>query len=135
MTVFVDTYAFLGWINPNDSAYPSVSAYLAGYRGRFVTTDWILMEVADALAKSPHRPIVVQFIWKLRQDPDFDIVDTTGAMYQAGWSLFESYTDKDWSLTDCISFAVMRARNLGDALTADRHFVQAGFRAVFRDAV
>ena len=36
-----------------------------------------------------------------------------------------------WSLTDCISFAVMTERGLADALTADHHFEQAGFRAVF----
>lgn len=42
-----------------------------------------------------------------------------------------SRADKAWSLTDCISFSVMTERRLSDALTADHHFEQAGFRAVF----
>jgi predicted nucleic acid-binding protein len=41
-------------------------------------------------------------------------------------------TDKDWSLTDCVSFLVMRKRRLTEALTADRHFEQAGFVALLK---
>ena len=40
--------------------------------------------------------------------------------------------DKDWSLTDCISFVVMHERGLPDALTTDKHFEQAGFRALLK---
>lgn len=39
--------------------------------------------------------------------------------------------DKQWGLVDCISFVVMRERGIDEALTADHHFVQAGFRALF----
>jgi uncharacterized protein len=44
--------------------------------------------------------------------------------------LYQSRTDKAWGLTDCISFVVMQQNNLTDAVTGDRHFVQAGFRAL-----
>ncbi len=36
-------------------------------------------------------------------------------------------------LVDCISFVVMRERNIEAALTADEHFIQAGFRALLRE--
>jgi len=39
-------------------------------------------------------------------------------------------SDKDWSLTDCASFVVMGERGLTHALSADRHFAQAGFVAL-----
>jgi hypothetical protein len=45
-------------------------------------------------------------------------------------TLFTSRADKDWSLTDCLSFIVMGRRNIRQALTADNHFEQAGFHAV-----
>lgn len=35
--------------------------------------------------------------------------------------------DKNWSLTDCITFVIMREAGLQEALTGDRHFEQAGF--------
>jgi len=53
-------------------------------------------------------------------------------VYQAGFDLFATRPDKDWHLTDCISFAVMTERGLSEALTADHHFEQAGFQAVFK---
>jgi predicted nucleic acid-binding protein len=40
--------------------------------------------------------------------------------------------DKDWSLTDCISFVVMNAESISEALTGDEHFEQAGFVALLR---
>jgi predicted nucleic acid-binding protein len=36
-------------------------------------------------------------------------------------------------LTDCVSFVVMRDRGLTAALTADRHFQQADYRALLAD--
>ena len=38
----------------------------------------------------------------------------------------------EWSLTDCVSFLVMRDRGLTEALTADRRFEKAGFVALLK---
>jgi len=53
-------------------------------------------------------------------------------LFQRGVDLFEQRADKAWSLTDCLSFLVMRAERLTDALTGDHHFEQAGFRALLK---
>ena len=65
-------------------------------------------------------------------NPRFDVIGYDPAMYRAGFALFAARPDKAWHLTDCISFAVMTQRGLSEALTADHHFEQAGFRAVFK---
>jgi uncharacterized protein len=44
--------------------------------------------------------------------------------------LYSNRQDKTWGLIDCISFVVMSEQSLTDAVTADIHFVQAGFRAL-----
>jgi predicted nucleic acid-binding protein len=41
--------------------------------------------------------------------------------------------DKEWGLTDCISFVAMQERGLTNALTTDRHFTQAGFQNLLVD--
>lgn len=59
-----------------------------------------------------------------------EIVFVDPILWSKGWTLYEQRPDKAWSLTDCISFEVMREQKIHDALTSDRHFVQAGFRAL-----
>ncbi len=49
-----------------------------------------------------------------------------------GFELFSRRADKEWSLTDCTSFVVMREEGLTDALTTDHHFEQAGFSVLLR---
>ena len=43
------------------------------------------------------------------------------------WILYRTHSDKEWTLTDCVSFALMRQLKIKEALTADEHFRQAGF--------
>ncbi len=132
MTAFADTFALIAWLNPRDNAHALVTAYLDGFTGRLVTTEWVLMELADALSAPEARSTAVVFLNAVRADPLFDVVGYVPAVYQAGLDLFADRLDKAWSLTDCISFGVMSERSLVDALTADHHFEQAGFRAVFK---
>ena len=54
-------------------------------------------------------------------------------LFAAGLDLYRNRPDKAWSLTDCISFVVMRERSITEALAYDRHFEQAGFRALLRE--
>jgi predicted nucleic acid-binding protein len=132
MIAFADTFALIAWLNPRDAAHAVVTAYLNGFSGQLVTTEWVLMELADALSAPTARSTAVAFLQAVRADPSFDVVGYAPAVYQAGFDLFASRPDKGWSLTDCISFGVMSERGLTDALTADHHFEQAGFRAVFK---
>ena len=65
---------------------------------------------------------------QLQSDPDILILPATQELFMAGFEFFSKRSDKEWSLTDCISFVVMEQNNLKEALTADHHFRQAGFR-------
>ena len=44
----------------------------------------------------------------LRADPDVFIVALDKELQEAGLELYRRRPDKDWSLTDCISFVVMQ---------------------------
>jgi predicted nucleic acid-binding protein len=130
MMVFANTFALIAWLNPGDESHAQVVAYLDTFTGRLLTTEWILVELADALSAPQARSTAVAFLQAARADPLFEIVGYSEAAYQAGFALLADRPDK--GLTDCISFGVMTERGLTDALTADRHFSQAGFRAVFK---
>ena len=132
MTVFADAFALIAWLNPRDNAHALVAAYLDDFTGRLLTTEWVLMEVADALSAPWARTTTVAFLQAVRADPSFEVVGYSPAVYQAGFNLFAARADKAWSLTDCISFGVMSENGLSEALTADQHFEQAGFQAVFK---
>src|SRR5262245_54568128 len=116
MTVFADTFALIAWLNPRDESHALVSKYLDSFTGRLATTEWVLVELADALSAPTARATAVAFLQAVRADPLFNVVGYDPAAYRAGFELFASRSDKAWSLTDCISFAVMTQLGLSDAL-------------------
>jgi uncharacterized protein len=95
-----------------------------------VTTQAVLFEVGDALCKPRHRKAAVRLLEALASDPKVLIVPTDDVVYKRALELFQSRADKEWSLTDCLSFIVMEDHELTESLTTDEHFEQAGFVAL-----
>jgi predicted nucleic acid-binding protein len=91
-----------------------------------------LAEVGDAFSQPGHRAKFARLLELLAYTPDIEVLPPTIEQFRAGSDLHGSRQDKRWSLTDCITFAVMAERGLVDALTTDYHFEQAGFRALMR---
>ena len=128
--VFVDTVHLLALVNPRDQWRDMALSCAASVRGALVTTAAVLVEVADALSRPGHRNLASEMIAAIRGDPDFACVHVDEGVFERAVALYDERDDKGWSLTDCISFEVMRERGIERALTADHHFVQAGFRAL-----
>jgi predicted nucleic acid-binding protein len=104
-----------------------------GYR--FVTTDLIIIEFLDGLSRTPQktREAGCAISRALRKNSKIKVVPLTPDLFEAALRIYESAEDKDWGMTDCVSFALMRKLKIHDALTYDHHFEQAGFRALLRD--
>lgn len=64
----------------------------------------------------------------LLHSPSTELILGDAALFDAGWRYFQQYQDKQYSLTDCISFVVMQQRGISTALAFDNHFTQAGFQ-------
>jgi predicted nucleic acid-binding protein len=94
---------------------------------RLVTTAWVLTEVGDALAAPANRQGFLDLLSMLQNNPQVSIVPCASDLFARGIALFSSRMDKAWTLTDCISFVVMREYGISEALTGDHHFEQAGF--------
>ena len=81
---------------------------------------------------SQNRPAFLELLGLLASSPDARIVEPTQELFDRGVELFSQRLDKEWSLTDCISFVVMADEEIAEALTGDRHFEQAGFRTLLK---
>jgi uncharacterized protein len=130
--VFADSFYFVARLNQRDQHHEKVLAFSRTFRAQVVTTDWILMEVADALAASECRARLREFILHLRKSVGYDVVPASRELIDPAIDLYHQHADKEWTLTDCVSFIVMRERRLSQALTGDHHFEQAGFVALLR---
>ncbi len=130
--VLADAFYFVARLNRRDQHHERVVAFSRNFRAHILTTDWVLMEVADALANSECRPRVRDFILHLRQSAAGEIVPASRELLDRALDLYHQHRDKEWTLTDCVSFVVMRERGIAAALTEDHHFEQAGFTALLK---
>jgi predicted nucleic acid-binding protein len=129
-SVFADTFYFLALLNERDAAHKRAVAASRTPGLKVTTTEFVLLELADALCQ-PHQRIEVLTLWNVVEtDPAFRLVRATTELIQGAKELYRERADKEWSLTDCVSFVVMQDQKLTEALTADHHFEQAGFKAL-----
>ena len=125
--VFADAFYFVARLNRRDQHHQRALQLSRDFRARLLTSDWVLMEVADALAESECRGRVRDFILHLRGSAACEIVPASRELLDRALDLYHQHADKKWTLTDCVSFVIMRERGVTDALTGDKHFEQAGF--------
>jgi predicted nucleic acid-binding protein len=128
--VFVDTVAWIALLNADDALHTpaqQVMEELRQARARLITTEFVLLEVADALSAPSARSKTVAFIKGLRQLPILRIVPLAQDLLDESWSLYAQRSDKDWGLTDCTSFVVCMQEQITQVFTSDHHFEQAGF--------
>ena len=129
--VFVDTVGWIALVHRRDDLHKhAVKLYHSLGKIRRVTTDAVLIESCNAFSKIVMRPLAIALmenINKAEQLGVLEIIYVNEEHMNQGWELFRTRLDKEWSLTDCISFTVMRGRRINKALTSDHHFEQAGF--------
>jgi predicted nucleic acid-binding protein len=128
--VFADTFYFVALLNPRDQHHTRAVEASRTLNDRLVTTHWVLVELADAFSSIPLRTHAAAFVVGLTANPAVEVVADPLVWYRAGLALYGNRSDKEWSLTDCISFAIMESRGIREALTGDHHFAQAGFVAI-----
>ena len=131
--VFLDTSFAIALSSVSDKNHikaVQIADQLEKNQTRLVTTQAILLEIGNALAKTKYRLAAIKLIESLEIDPNVKVVKLTDQLYTEAFDLFKNRRDKEWGLVDCISFVVMQNRGITEALTADRHFSQAGFRVL-----
>jgi len=134
--VFLDAAYAIALSVSNDQRHEQAMALRAELKlapKRLVTTRAVLLEIGNALAKSRYRAAAIQLLESLERDPNVEIIPMSEELYDRAIRLYRDRLDKEWGITDCVSFVVMQDRGLTSALTTDEHYQQAGFRALLRE--
>lgn len=131
-SLFVDSFYFFAILNPKDSAHARAIEFSRQHTAPLVTTTWVFTEVADGLAKGVDRTPVRRIVTAFRAVPGNQVVETSDELFEKGFDLYDDRSDKEWSLTERISFIVIEHRGIMEALTGDHHFEQAGFTALLK---
>jgi predicted nucleic acid-binding protein len=93
-----------------------------------VTTSYVFHEIVTFFNSRGHHAKAVEIGNNLLNSSSVRLVHIDEGLFQEGWSYFQKHKDKEYSLTDCISFIVMREFGIDHALAFDQHFTQSGFK-------
>ncbi len=129
--IFVDTSAWYAIEVEDDvnheAACKVLSSIASGKYGIVVTTDYVLDEMLTLLRLRKGLVTALTFTDKIRKSKSVRIFWVDDGLFERALDTFKKSSDKLWSFTDCISFALMRELGLSTAFTFDKHFKEAGF--------
>lgn len=135
LKVFVDTVAWLALANKTDHLHAKATELnqdLLSRKARYLTTDSVLTEVANSLARPPHRKAIIRFLDSILSSRYVTVLNITHERFLGAWQLYKSRPDKEWGLTDCTSFIIMEEQHIREAFTSDHHFRQAGYLCLLK---
>lgn len=130
--IFADCGYFVALLDPADDLHPRALRWSRRLAEPVLVTEYVLVETFSFFSAPRNRPRPHGLLSRLQNDATFEILPASSSLFHKGVSLHAARPDKEWSLTDCISFLAMQERGITRALAHDHHFEQAGFEALLR---
>ena len=127
--VFLDTGYLVALEDADDDNHRMAQEHFDGL-GRIptlTTTSYVLDEVVTFFNVRGHHAKVVEVGERLLGSPSVGMVHVGENLLRRGFGLLRDRPDKDYALTDCVSFVLMRERGISVAFAFDRYFQQEGF--------
>ena len=124
-TVLWDSSAILALLDADDADHAravAVARDIASERRPSFITNYIEAEAHALLLRKLGRSVGRE--WLLTGG--LTVVPALPTEEQKAKEILARYTDKDWTLCDAISFAVLTARHVTRVFTFDHHFQQYG---------
>ncbi len=129
--IFMDTAFLIAVIDTSDKYHiPAAECYkkIVTEKWSVITTEAVLIETANGLSEIKWRQVTHKWITQIQKSKTiFKVIPVTTEILNKAIVLYGLRPDKEWGLTDCISFIVMQEYKETKVLTVDHHFEQAGF--------
>ncbi|HYF48402.1 MAG TPA: type II toxin-antitoxin system VapC family toxin [Planctomycetota bacterium] len=124
--IFVDTSAWYAASVHDDADHVPAREFLASFRDELITSDFVLDETLTLLRARRH-DLLAQTLGASLFGADIQMVHfLSEAELLDAWAVFQKFSDKEWSFTDCTSKVVMERLGIKTAFTFDHHFKQFG---------
>ena len=133
--VFVDTNGWAALKHEGDRfhyAASELNRLLLASGRRYVTSNFVLDESYTLLMRHAGHHIAVELGEEIRASQLVTVILVSQVLEEVAWQLFVRYADKQFSFTDCTSFAIMQQRGIQEAFTNDRHFEQVGYQRLLK---
>ncbi len=131
--IFVDTSAWYAIEVEDDTNHLVARRFLSqmasGKYGIAITTDYIIDETLTLMRSRRSLASTSDFIDKILKSKSVRVFWINEDLFEKALILFRKSGQKDWSFTDCTSFALMKELSVSDAFTFDNHFREAGLQA------
>lgn len=134
--VFADTGYWVALLNPRDDLHQKARDLSQTMGLLYIfTSEMVLAEVLNDFSKRGNffREVAIALIESLYNHPNVTVIQQSSQQFKEGLLLYKQRPDKEWSLTDCVSFKIMEEYAITEALAYDKHFEQAGFIPLLRD--
>ncbi len=128
--ILVDTSAWFACVVPSDKNHLRASRWLNANNQVLLTTDYVVDETLTLLrargetvrASNLGEAFFADVLCTIYYLAEDDIKET--------WQVFQRFSDKEWSFTDCSSKMIMEKLGINKAFTFDHHFTQFGLGEV-----
>lgn len=131
--LFIDTGFLLALEIKTDQNHAAAYRYWQQFKQApvpLVTTTYVVDETVTFLNSRGWHEKAVKVGNSLLYSPGVHLIYIDEPLFWQGWEYFQQHADKAYSLTDCLSFIVMRREGIEAALSFDKHFTQAGLSKV-----
>ena len=124
--ILVDTSAWFACAVTDDGYHRQALDWYSANDRPLVSTDYVMDEALTLVQARQGLSVACELGRDLFSERICRLEWVTKADVKRAWWVFESYNDKDWSFTDCVSKVVMERLGITTAFAFDKHFRQFG---------
>lgn len=133
LPLFLDTSFIVAMEDADDQNHAKAISYWKKFKKhpeRLITSTYVFDETVTFFKKKISYKKAVEVGNLLLSSPTLEMVHILHDDFENGWEMFQKYSDKGFSFTDCLSFVVMKQKGIQEALTFDDHFRQMSFTVI-----